>query len=296
MKTNLLLLLAFASSTIFAAENVDQSLKVSPNGQIEIHNVRGEITLTGWKDAAVRVKGRLDDLVEKFIFESTDERTVIKVQLPRNSSFRSGEGSKLDIYVPRNSRVTFSGVATDLIISKLDGNLKVNSVSGDIRIFDTQGKSYVNSVSGDLDLSGLKGNIDIQTVSGDLTADVESEKITCSGVSSNIRIKTQRIRSANISTVSGDLDLFGDLHQDGNITLGSVSGDAFYHIAGELDASVSIQTAPGGEIVNQYSEMKPKKSFIHSQDLVFTAGRGSSSIRMSTVSGDIGLKNQQAKH
>ena len=41
---------------------------------------------------------------------------------------------------------------------------------------------------------------------------------------------------------------------------------------------------------NEYSNDKAKSSFINSHSLRFTAGAGEGAIRMSTVSGDIGLK------
>ena len=299
MKTmmNLRMLLAMTFSlvsfTAFSGEKIDKMLEVSAQGEIEIHNNRGQISVKGWDKSQVVIKGELDDLAEKFIFSTNGNKTIIKVVLPdRNVSARSGSGSDLKIFVPMNSSVLFGGVATDINFSKIYNGLEVSSVSGDIKINDTKKRTYINSVSGDIKLRRVSGNIEISTVSGDVDAKVDANKINIGGVSSDIVVKTKDIDFAKLSTVSGDTMLFGQLLKDGEIKLSNVSGDSHFYVIGELNALVDLETGPGGDVSNQYSSHKPTSSFIGSEKLKFTAGNGDGSIRMSTVSGSIGLKGK----
>lgn len=286
----LVLLLVFASITI-AGEKINKSLDVSPDGEVEIHNNRGNIKITGWDKNQVVVKGELDDLTEKFIFSSEGNKTIIKVILPnRNVNRHSGEGSKLTIFVPENVFVQFGGVATYLDFSKINGGIEVNSVSGDVKIGDSKKRAYINSVSGKIDITGFSGNLKISTVSGDINATVSAKKIDINGVSSNISVKTDNIDIADISTVSGYTDLYGHLNENGDISLSNVSGDSYFYVTGELNARISLDTGPGGDVINKYSDDKVTSSFIGSEKLKFTAGNGEGLIRMSTVSGEIGLK------
>jgi len=284
-----LFLISFSFSTL-AGDKVEQSIDAQADGIVEIHNVRGKITVTGWDKNQVKVSGILDDLAEEFIFKSEGDRTIIKVKLPRNSRFHNRDGSQLTIMLPLQSKLSFSGVATDLDVSLVEGGVDINNVSGDIMVQKSKGRTYINSVSGQLKLRDITGSMEVSTVSGDLDADVNCEKVSVSGVSADLIVKLQDIESANVSNVSGDTEVFGALKNNGELKLSSVSGEAFYFVKGQLDARVAMETAPGGDIVNEYSDDKPISSFINSHNLRFTAGSGSGVIRMSTVSGNVGLK------
>ncbi|TQV81463.1 DUF4097 family beta strand repeat-containing protein [Aliikangiella coralliicola] len=277
-------------SLAMAGDKVDKSLDVEAEGIVEVHNVRGDIKIRGWQQNQVKVSGTLDDLTEKFVFKSEGGHTFIKVKLPRNSGSRSREGSKLKIMIPVGSKLIFSGVATDVNVAEINGGVDINSVSGDIKVKNTQGRTYINSVSGELELDDIDGSLEVSTVSGDLDAKVSCKKLSISGVSADLVVKSEQIESASVSTVSGDTRIYGSLLEEGELKLSSVSGEAFYYVKGGLNARISMETAPGGDIVNEYSEDRPKSTFINSHNLRFTAGNGSGVIRMSTVSGNIGLK------
>lgn len=292
MKKFISLILISLSATVLAGEKVNKSIDAAADGVVEIHNVRGEIVIAGWDKEQVNVAGTLDDLAEEFIFTSKGDKTYIKVKLPRNSRFHNRDGSNLKISVPQGSKVMFSGVATDLDVNAIDGGVDINSVSGDINVKHTQGRTYINSVSGELVLRDISGSMEVSTVSGDLDADVNCEKVHVSGVSADLNVKLKEIEVANVSNVSGDTRVTGALRNNGEIKLGSVSGEAFYVVHGNLDARVSVETAPGGDIINEYSDDKPISSFINSHNLRFTAGDGKGVVRMSTVSGNIGLKKK----
>jgi len=296
MKKLLVLVFLLFSITAIAGDKIDKSLEVSGQGEIEIHNNRGKITLKGWDKNQVSVKGELDDLTEKFIFTTEGDKTLIKVVLSEtNMHSRSGDGSNLKIFIPSNLAVQFGGVATDLDFSEVKNGIDINSVSGNVNLNKVDGRIYINSVSGNLELKALTGQLEISTVSGDVNGTVSSKKLTVNGVSSDIIIKTQQFEMAKLSTVSGDTKLYGQLESDGEIRLNSVSGNSYFYISDELNAKVVLDTGPGGNVVNDYSNEKPTSSFIGSEKLQFIAGNGKGEIRMSTVSGNIGLKKNNKR-
>jgi len=275
----------------FAGDKIDKTLDMVGDGEVEIHNNRGNIVLEGWDKDQVSVKGELDDLTEKFVFVSEGNKTLIKVVLPdRNYHSKSGRGSNLKIFVPMNVSVQFGGVATDLEISKINGGVDISSVSGSIQLSSIGKRAYINSISGNIKLKDVAGSLEVSTVSGDVDASVSANRIAINGVSSNITVRTENIELAKLSTVSGDTKLYGRLEKEGEVKLGNVSGDSYFYVKGDLNARVDLETGPGGDVINQYSDEKPTSSFIGSEKLKYTAGSGEGLIRMSTVSGEIGLK------
>jgi len=286
------MLLSFAN--VSAGEKVDKTLDVADKGEVEISNSRGNIEVTGWDKNKISVKGELDDLTERFIFTTSGNKTLIKVELPdRSTSSRSGDGSNLKIFVPLKFSVQFGGIATDITISNIESKVDVNSVSGDIELDKIDSRTYINSVSGNIDLKNINGAIEISTVSGDVKAMVSSTNIFVSGVSSDISVKTDKIESAQISTVSGDSSLTGYLVNDGSVKLSNVSGNSHFMVKSDLNADVLLDTGPGGDVKNKYSDDKAERSFIGSEKLKFTAGNGNGLVRMSTVSGEVIISKEK---
>jgi len=292
MKTLYSLVIFVVSLSALAAEQVDERREVVADGQVEIKNVRGEIEIEGWDDNVVQVKGRLDDLAESFIFNVDGDKTTIRVELPRESRYRSREGSRLKIRLPKSSKVSFSGVATDLTIRHLNKGIHVNSVSGDVFISDLKGSTYINSVSGNLRLESINGGVHISTVSGGLKANIESEHLKVRSVSGDLDIALTQITQASLSSVSGDMQLSGKLTEGGRVMMKSITGKAQFRVPSQLDAKFIMHTAPGGKITNEYSEDQPTSSFINAQSLEFSSGSAASLVKMSTVSGEVALKKE----
>lgn len=285
-------ILFLTSALVNAGDKIDRTIDASANGEVEIHNNRGDIIVKGWDKNQVSVKGELDDLTKKFVFVQNEHRTIVKVILPKNNySSKSGQGSDLRVFIPMNSNLIFNGIATDVEIENIQGGVDLNSVSGDLEVKNVNKRTYVNSVSGNIDLKDIDGSIEISTVSGDVKANVSARRIAISGVSSDLTVKTNGIQHAKISCVSGDAKLYGQLENDGEIKMNNVSGDSLFYVKGTLDARVVLETGPGGNIVNGYSKDKPSRSFIGSEKLKFTSEDGSGEVRMYTVSGKVGLKN-----
>lgn len=292
-KSVFVLIFGLVCGNLWAGEKINKVLDVSADAEVEVHNTRGNITIEGWDKDQVLVKGELDDLTEKFVFETNGNKTLIKVVLPnRNSNARSGSGSDLQIFVPRTGRLQFGGVSTDIEVLKIDKEVDISSISGDIKLTKIKGKAYINSVSGDIVINGVADRLSISTVSGDVDAKVTAQSIEVSAVSADIKVSTETIESAQIETVSGNTSLRGQLSDSGSIRLSNVSGKSIYFSQTELNARVILDTGPGGDIVNRVSKHEPSRSFIGSEKLKFTLGQGSAQIRMSTVSGDIELRPQ----
>ncbi len=275
---------------VYAGDRVEQSADASPQGVVEVHNVRGDVSIIGWQQEQVKVSGTLDDLAEEFVFATQREKTVIKVKLPKDSSYHNRDGSNLKIQVPLGSKVLFNGVATDLQIKNIQGGVEINSVSGNLEVEGVSQNLSINSVSGKIMLKAISGDMALSTVSGDLDAKIVSRKVSVSGVSANLQLNLQEIEAASISNVSGDTQLQGVLIAGGKVRMSSVSGESIYYVDDNLSAKVSIETAPGGQIVNEYNESQPQVSFIQSQQLSFDVGQANSSVKMSTVSGKVGIK------
>ncbi len=275
-------------NALIAGDQVDERHTASAQGVVEIHNTRGEIDISGWDKEEVYVTGELDDLAEEFIFNVDGDFTLIRVKLPRHN-VSWGDGSDLDIKVPRGSRIDFSGVSTDLKLSGIEGGSSLHSVSGDMQVSHIAKRLLINSVSGEVKVRDATGKAKITTVSGDLDLDLNTNEVSVSAVSGEIDMEMAQFDSLRTETVSGDIRISGQLNTSGDISIKSVSGEIRTRLHRPVNARIDVKTGPGGDINNNITDDTPKRIFPAQMELKTSAGDGSGRIRIKTVTGDVSL-------
>lgn len=280
--------LAAAVSTVRAGERVDETRNVPRDAVITIENTRGDVDIIGWDEAAVSVAGELDDLAEAFIFEVDGRDVRIEVRMPRRD-VNWGDGSDLKIQVPHESRVSFEGVSTDLVVESVRGGVRLHSVSGDIDVSDVEGEVMVKTVSGDVEVDDARGRARIASVSGDLELVMSVVDARVDSVSGDVEVQLREFDALFAETVSGELEVEGMLNPSGEIDLSSVSGDITLRLDPPVNATLRVRSGIGGDIYNDLNDVRPRDEFPSQQSLETTVGDGSGRIKITTVSADIRL-------
>ncbi len=281
------LMLVLFTLPAMAGQRIDKSLDAPANALVDIHNVRGDIEIRGWDQERVQIQGILDEETREFIFETRGDTIVIKVKLRDRKHLQGHDGSRLEINVPRQGRVRFDGVSTDLDIEGVHGGLDLKTISGDIDLRKASGKIMLQSVSGDLSLDDTEGSFYVNSVSGDLSGNTRSDDIHIETVSADIDLSASEVRVAEIASVSGEVEIGCALKPGADVRVTSVSGEVMLSLAGNPDARFELETGPGGDISNRITRDQPKTNFMHASELAFSVGKGQSKVLISTVSGSI---------
>ena len=100
-------------------------------------------------------------------------------------------------------------------------------------------------------------------------------------------LKFSRLR---VNAVSGDIFIEGQLVDSGDLDISSVSGDVRLNLESPVNASLTIETGPGGEIENLLSDHEPVDKFPAHMELNAEIGDGSGKIILRTVSGDVRIE------
>lgn len=280
-------LLMLAALPAFAGENVDQRQPANPRGTVEISNVAGTVKVRGTARSEVHVSGELGSAA-KLEFTVDGDRTTIKVVLPR-SSMRSGS-TDLDIEVPAASALTVSTVSADTVVTSVQGALDLQSVSGNIEADAFDKDMKLRTVSGDLDVHGNRGAVVLNavTVSGNLEVKGVGGEVNVSSVSGDLNLRMISVARSHVRTTSGDITLQGTLAKDARIDWESVSGDLTFNVGGTGDAEYDFATATG-DISNCFGPKALSRRYGSGEELKFTEGAGSASLRARSLSGDISL-------
>ena len=243
-------------------------------------------------------------------FEKSGSRIIIKVEIPHNNHNGWGaDGSDLIIKLPKNVRVSFKGVSSDIDIDNFTNGAEIQTVSGDVKANDLMklvelttvsgnvisknlsGKLRISSVSGDIEDRDSAGRAHFKTVSGSLTSTSSANEVSAKSVSGDIDLRLANIDELIVSTVSGQFESELSLNDNGLLKMSSISGDLEVKFKNDVQASFSLKTNAGGNIVNRLTSAEAKRAkYGPSSKLSFETGNGSSSVRASTVSGSIVVK------
>jgi len=287
----LAILTTFLAPAALAGESVDRSLAAPLDAVISISNTRGDVTVTGWDQATVAIKGELDDLAEELVFVVEDKNVTIDVIMPRQNVNR-GNGSDLDIKVPQGSRVRFSGVSTDIRVENISGGMKIESVSGDIKARQIMPQLMLNAVSGNIEVEQVGGRLSASTISGDLQVKANATDVKVDTVSGDLTVMLEAFDSLAARTISGEMDISGELNSAGEVDLSTVSGDVRLALQSGLNARIDINGGIGSDIDNDYNDAQAERSFLSQQRLKTVIGDGSAHVAVRAVSADITFKQR----
>jgi len=276
------------STSAYAQETIDESRPVKPTVRVEVENISGSVTVSGWDREELKITGTLGRGTERLDIDGSNDRVRIEVVLPRHA--RNVDGTDLEIRMP------------------MKGSLEVSTVSADIEATEIDGEVYLKSVSGDIDLSSRSVETDVETVSGEIRLLVDSDQVRAKAVSGDILVRKARgtlsagtvsgdivveggtFRRLDGETVSGDIRLTGDLQQDGVYRFESHSGTVELWLPAGVNADFEVSTY-SGEIESDFGgHPRHKGRYTPSQELDFTAGDGGASVRIDTFSGDVELR------
>lgn len=288
-KFNVILVVIFTggvfSEVCSAGEKVNQSLSAETSGIVFVEIPRGLVKVQGWNKPEVMIQGELDDTINNLIFKTKKDKTLIKLETQGQKHW--GDASVLKIFMPVHSQLRFKGIDTtfsivklysqiegktingDLLVKESKGKIKLSVVSGDVRVVDSSGLAKIQSVSGMVDFTGDFEQVFIKSMSGDITADIS------------------RTNKLTIKNISGDTQINGQVKNQAQIKLSSVSGDILFKVTDDLNAECEVVSQFGGEINNQLTDDLPLDENLHKKTLSFVSGDGSGKLSMKTVTGSV---------
>ncbi|WP_170246317.1 DUF4097 family beta strand repeat-containing protein [Colwellia hornerae] len=309
----MMMMLFLATCSSFAGQQIDKSLTVSDVSSVNIENLRGNITVIGWDKGTISVKGELEDDAEGLLFKQEGSRVKIKVELENKSNNfwgNNAKGSVLTIHMPKNIRVSFEGIASDINFENLHASVEAKTVSGNIQAVNLSERIELISVSGDIDssqlsgkvsLSSVSGNIkdrqsrgrlSLRVVSGEIDAQSAAKEVMIENVSGNINIGLNETDELSVANVSGDFSGTVSLNDGGVVKMSSISGGLALKLQKNVQASFRLSASAGGDITNKITTQKSNKAkYGPSSKLYFETGSANANVRANTVNGNIRVSN-----
>jgi len=289
------LLLGFGSA--HAAKPIDETRELAADGILEVHNVAGLIRVVGWNKSSVAIRGELGDGTAGLDIRGDRKSLRIEVKLPKRSGFGwwgggSDSSATLEIQAPIGAQLRLNGVSADVEVRGHGGErLRVDTVSGDVKIDSGAPDIALKTVSGDVSLAATRPTqrVEMVTVSGDVRATDVGGELELESVSGDQDISTLNLRRLRSELVSGDLILrVKSLAPNARINAESVSGEISMQLPKMADFKIEAESF-SGDIESDFGRVK-EEEYGSGKTLNFTEGKAQVSIELSTMSGQITLR------
>jgi DUF4097 and DUF4098 domain-containing protein YvlB len=238
-----------------AAQDFSKSYEIGQGGSINIRNVSGDVTVTGYEGAAVLVlgfkEGRDRDRVS--VEDNSAGNSVnVRARYPENCDCNAS--IRFEVKVPRGN-YKFDA------ISSISGDVEVAGVTGDLRAKSISGNVTVRGVTGAINASSTSGNVHVGEINGTVSG---------KSISGNVEVEILQLSGA------------------GNMDFSSTSGNVRVKLPSNLDADVRMSTMSGGlktdfPLTIDEPDQGPGRS---------SAGRigaGSRTLKLSSTSGNVSL-------
>ena len=290
-------------------ETTDQwsrTFKVGANGSLDVSNISGEIVVVGGGGSEIRVdatkrvrtrKGNARDQLEDLRIEATETagRVEIRTFYPRSHNME-GEVD-FNVQVPSTISVAAHSVSGNIRVSKVRGEVRIESVSGMVTAVDTPQLTRIKSVSGDVEITdvGSADALSAGSVSGTITTRrIKARSIDAQTVSGDLVLTDVVCDRAQVRSVSGNVEFGGPLVKSGRYELNSHSGDVRVVVLGGSGFELTANTF-SGELRSELPFVKSSGGGDHedfpgmpkNRELRGTVGDGSALLIVKTFSGDL---------
>jgi DUF4097 and DUF4098 domain-containing protein YvlB len=285
------------AGTAIASTPIDETRNVDADARIDVSNIKGQVTISGWDKSSVSITGSLGDGAKAVKIDGGGSHLSIKVEPPdKQGWFNWGSESRmgdttLDIKVPRGAEMHVEVVSADVALTGVAGRaLNVNSVSGKLRLETTAKEVGVESVSGNVDIDGKSERGHLETVSGNIRARGLGGQVKLETVSGDIDSEGGDYREINAGTVSGDINLRGTPSKDARVEVETMSGDVHLYLPSDIAAHLHA-TSFSGSIRSDFGKVK-EEDHGPGSSLDTTLGSGDARVQLQTFSGDIEVRRQ----
>lgn len=187
-------------------------------------------------------------------------------------------------------------VANLTVMVAKDCPTQVGVVNASAIVAGLSAATSLKSVNGDMTLDGVTGSVDANTVSGSVEAQGLDGKVVFHSVSGDLTVVEGRFGRLDARTVSGRVTGDLELGPDGEVRVGTLSGDVAIRLPATTSAKAELRSASG----HLHSEFEREFGGLGSgaKTLSGTLGDGSGHLSVNTMSGNVTIlqRSKAATH
>jgi DUF4097 and DUF4098 domain-containing protein YvlB len=253
---------------------------------LRILNLEGAVRVTGWDRDSIAVVGSLDVPrgIEGFYLAGNPNRRGFKLGVHTDAEGRPVGSARLEVHVPRDSRVWIKTNGAAIDVDDVRGGLDLYSVSGPVRVSGRVDQLSIESMDGDVEITAAAGWLRIKTADGRALLSGSADDAAVSTVSGPIVVEGGRYARARFESVTGGVELQGALARGGSYSFETHSGPVTLRLAPDPDATVAVSTF-GGDVRSDFGRPPASGETIR-------LGNGEATVSIRTFRGAVSLRRR----
>jgi DUF4097 and DUF4098 domain-containing protein YvlB len=145
-------------------------------------------------------------------------------------------------------------------------------------------------VQGDVDVRGARGTLRVGTTNGELRVHDVAGELTAETVNGEIYLENVDSRSAEATTVNGDVVYEGTIHDGGTYSFNTHNGDIVVSVPQGANVTITVATFNG----DFESDFPVTIMGTRDKRFSFTIGDGSARLELETFGGSIRLRRPES--
>jgi DUF4097 and DUF4098 domain-containing protein YvlB len=309
-------------------ENFSRSVKVGAQGELDLQNMSGSITVTRGGgnelkiDAVKKARAATDEAAREMLqlvtIEVTERagRVEVRTRYPHvdRERQRRGEHRNMNVSVaynitaPAGTRMRINSMSGGISVSDIGGELSLEAMSGHITVERAARLVAAKTMSGDVTVTDAKSDAMLTTgsMSGDVTLkQVTAREISAEVISGTITLIDVGCDRLGAQTTSGNVSFEGKLADRGRYKFGAHSGNIKIALAGDTGFQLDANSW-GGNVKSELALKNTEQGVADSRRargggsggrirmLKGTYGDGSAVLDLSTFSGTIVITRRVA--
>ena len=282
--------------TVACATEVSAQREIDSGTAVRVDIAYGKLRIVAGAPGQVRVTGHIGENIKQITLSRAGGAVEVRLKRPLLdwliSSWRGDEPpfkAELDIEVPVDTPLFVVSRDASITIEGIVGPIGIGVVSSSVIVRGNPARLDVETISGDLDFDGETASLRASTLSGQLHVRLPESQIRLDSVTGSVTLETDAIRSATITSVSGEVRFEGSVAADGKVKIETRSGDVHLTLGPDRGAKLGLSTSQS-EIINEIDGAEPSRDARGRRvlDLSFLGGGGS--IKVDSQSGLIILQ------
>ena len=271
-------------TAVAPVQQSDTTFAVNGSDKLELHNMEGEIRVTGWDRNQVRVTADIDD--EDGYLSLSRSGSTIKVR----TKWKYGPSSvDFAISVPKSMALNLHGVSADMYLDDVRGEVIVETIEGEINVRGGSGIINVHTVEGGIAIRDARGTIRASTAEDDITIVNAIGEIFAETFEGDIHLEDVDSKNVQASTLDGDIYYNGTVHDGGQYRLTTHDGDVRMVIPANANATVVVASVDGDFETDFPITVE---DYHGGHRLSFVLGSGKAQAELETFDGSIQLVRQ----
>lgn len=286
-----------------SVETITRTFKVGAHGSLDIFNLAGPIVVTGTAGdeivltAVKRVRGgtgnpkaHLDAIV--IDIQETAGRVEVRTMARRTKQLSTWVD--YNVQVPFGTSVSARSLAGDLKVTKVRGEVQLESANGTVEAIGATTLARVKTLSGDILIadSGSAEGLSASTVSGRLIIKgVKTRVLELATISGDLVMANVACDRAQVRTVSGSMEFGGPLVKAGRYEFTTHAGDVRLTLSGTQGFELAAKTFSGdvhSDLPLTMATLSPPGG-PERRDVRGTFGDGSALVIVKTFSGSVAI-------